>query len=160
MPQDHGIFITTRNDISSMNPPRRVAILDTLNSLIDFEMDFREFKFDRETTQKKLSSLSKFFEASAFLITLENKTDIIGTVMIHPVEMGSTRIALLGFMYITEKYRKQGYGKILMDNAEKISKQVGCQSIQLSVLSNNENAAEFYTALNFKPMITYMGKNI
>ena len=153
--------VITRSDLATLDRQRSKRLTDHLNSLIRFEMKFREFEFDRQTTQTEVQRLSRILTGDNILITLEERMGkVIGTVVVRPVQVGTGLIAYLGFLSIHEEYRRQVQAKTLMEHAETLSKQLGCSAVQLSVLANNDAAVEFYAAMNYNPMVTYLGKEL
>jgi ribosomal protein S18 acetylase RimI-like enzyme len=137
-----------------------LAIVETLNSLIEFELPMREFPFQRDSNTVKKERLIDHMSDGNYLLVLEHKKtrDIIGTVMIRPVETADYRVALFGYVTITKRYRNKGYGRDMMEQAEEIARNMECQAVHLAVLANNKGAQEFYTALKYQPTQINMGK--
>lgn len=154
------VSVITRSDLVALPRDRNARLTEHLNSLIRYEMKFREFEFDRVSTQKEVHTLGRFITGDNILITLEDEAEVVGSVVIRPVQIGNETISHLGFLYIGKRYRRKGYAKMLMKHAETLSKQLGCKAIQLGVLANNEAAVEFYAAMEYKPMLTYLGKEL
>ena len=57
-------------------------------------------------------------------------------------------------------FRGAGVGLKLMNEAEKIAKEKGCQRIELSLYSNNTSAQGFYQHLGFEPQRTILQKSL
>jgi len=68
-----------------------------------------------------------------------------------------------GFIYdifVEEKSRGKGIGKILMEKAESYCREKGYSRISLMVSTYNEPAIRLYTRMGFKTEQTYMGKEL
>ncbi|MCK4271257.1 GNAT family N-acetyltransferase [bacterium] len=53
-------------------------------------------------------------------------------------------------IFVAEDYRDKGYGKILIEKAKEVAKNVDARSIILETQTNNYNAIEFYKNFGFK----------
>lgn len=53
---------------------------------------------------------------------------------------------------VSIEYRRQGYGRLLMDHVVAMSQQQGCNLISLEVRSSNEAAMALYEGMGFKPV--------
>ena len=63
-------------------------------------------------------------------------------------------------MVILPEYRLKGYGKYLIEEAQKWAKERNLKSIELNVLSNNYSAIAFYEKVGFQNYQIKMRKNI
>ena len=58
--------------------------------------------------------------------------------------------ALLEDVFIEERYRGKGYGKLLVQEAIKLAKELGCYKIIATSRFERENVHKFYEGLGFK----------
>jgi ribosomal protein S18 acetylase RimI-like enzyme len=68
-----------------------------------------------------------------------------------------------GFIYdifVEEKSRRKGIGKILLEKAESYCREKGYSKIALMVATINDPATKLYCRLGFKPEHLYMGKEL
>jgi len=69
-----------------------------------------------------------------------------------------------GWIYyfgVDPKYQKRGYGRAIMDHAERLLRKRGCPKINLQVRSSNRNVIEFYQRLGFvTDDVLSMGKRL
>lgn len=87
-----------------------------------------------------------YLGADSYLIVL--RTDVlVGFVIFHMVdeEEGSVDTLL-----VNEKYRRKGYGRLLMNGAIQALYQLGAREITLTVGSHNHQAQHLYTSLGFR----------
>ena len=63
------------------------------------------------------------------------------------------KILYVSTLFVDEKYRRKGYGKILMEEMEKRAKNMGVNSIRLDTFS--WQGKEFYEALDYKVVGSY-----
>jgi Acetyltransferases len=157
------LWILPHEDIAKgLLPAWESAIVETLNGLIEYEAPLRTYQFQKDTGSIKKQHLIDFVREGSYLLVLEHKktNDVIGTVLVQPVKSVDHMVGLFGFLYINPQYRRKGYAEHLMQQAESISKKMGCSEIHLAVLSNNEHARAFYDAMNYEPTQVYLAKRI
>ncbi|MCD4650417.1 MAG: GNAT family acetyltransferase [Candidatus Cloacimonetes bacterium] len=67
----------------------------------------------------------------------------------------------VNYLAVSPRHRKQGYGKQLMNEVEKLLLKLGCPKINIEIRSTNEKVIEFYKRLgyNIEPIIC-MGKRL
>jgi N-acetylglutamate synthase-like GNAT family acetyltransferase len=72
---------------------------------------------------------------STHIFTLANDDDIIGTVEMYYYEImkDEKHVSILRSLYIVDKYRKNGYGRLLVNLVEKYSKELKFEEIMLFV---------------------------
>ena len=63
-------------------------------------------------------------------------------------------------LYIDEKYRRKGIGRILFEEVKKYAKEQNCKSIELEVWEFNESAKKFYENLGMKRRTYQLEYNI
>lgn len=163
MRKEDRTWILRHSDLSNLSPECATKILDTLNSLIKYEIPLRDFEFEKQTATGVKDKLSDLVTEGSYLVVVNNTdiSEIVGTAVLRPVTVhGKINVALLGFLYVNEKYRGKGYGKFIMATCESHAKKFNCTSVQLSVLGNNTSAKEFYDAVGYKPTQIFLAKNI
>lgn len=62
-------------------------------------------------------------------------------------------------LIVSNKYREQGYGKILLNSMEDYLKSEGCMDILIGVFAYNENAIKFYEKNNYHTRMIEMIKD-
>ncbi len=63
-------------------------------------------------------------------------------------------------LVISKKYRKKGYGKILLNYMEKYLLDIGCKDVLLEVFAYNENAIKFYKENGYHNRVIDMTKKL
>ena len=63
-------------------------------------------------------------------------------------------------LVISKKYRKKGYGKILLNYMEKYLFDIGCKDVLLEVFAYNENAIKFYKENGYHNRVIDMTKKL
>ena len=66
--------------------------------------------------------------------------------------------AYISKLYVAGSERRQGIGTLLMEDAIKVAKDFGCESIALTVSKENENI-KFYDKFNFLRCYQYDDKS-
>lgn len=61
-------------------------------------------------------------------------------------------------LVVLSKYRKKGYGKILLNSMEKYLKSVGCRDVLIGVFAYNDSAIRFYERNGYHIRMTEMVK--
>lgn len=69
-------------------------------------------------------------------------------------------IGTIPLLAVTESAQGAGVGRLLMLEAEKWAKSIGCRLLHLEVFANNESAQAFYQRLEFKAEMIHMVKPI
>ena len=123
---------------------------------ISNEREFRLWSSDRYKEYPALPSdinmnYLKCKESSNFYpFTLEDEGKIIGHIILRNPGDNKEKIRL-GFIIVDNNIRGKGYGKLLIKEAIKYSKEkLGAKEINLGVFTNNENALQCYKSVGFK----------
>ncbi|HVU37192.1 MAG TPA: GNAT family acetyltransferase [Opitutales bacterium] len=67
----------------------------------------------------------------------------------------------INYLAVSAKFRRQGLGRQLMDEAEKMLRQRKCPKISLQVRASNREVVEFYKRLGFAPDdVVSLGKRL
>lgn len=163
MKKNTELWMLSHDDVKKgLLPAWEAAIVEVMNELVDYERPLRHFDFQHEQNVGNKSCLIEFVTEGNYLLVLEYKLtrDIIGTIMIRPTQFDNDMVGLLGFLYVAPKYRRQGFGKHLLMNAENVSKKMGCNLVRLSVLGDNTQAKRFYAAMQYRDTEIQMAKSI
>ena len=89
------------------------------------------------------------YEGKMFLLKIKEK--IVGLVIgiinndeIDTYDFKAPKRGRIKELIVSEKYRKGGYGTILLEAMEKYLKSVGCKDILIGVFAYNNDAIKFY----------------
>ena len=134
------------------------------------ELHEAELPFDKNlnknyyNNKKEIKDLKKSISSrkKVFLVA-ESDNDVIGYVngyLIDKEEVYIQKVAYLDHLCVSEKYRKQGIGKMLIDEFTKIMKEKGVKFIKLNAFENNIPAVSLYKKENFKEYSIYYMKEI
>jgi ribosomal protein S18 acetylase RimI-like enzyme len=67
----------------------------------------------------------------------------------------------INYLAVAPKYRKRGVARQIMDEAERLLRQVGCPKINLQVRAANAQVIEFYKSIGFRvDDVISMGKRL
>lgn len=135
-----------------------------LNQLWDTEKVFYENLKDSyyisEKTNKEL--LADIVSRKKIFLVAEYKNEIIGLIdgkIIDDLEAYKEKIAYINRFVVDESYRKNGVGKLLIDEFSKIVKQKECKYLKLNAFEQNIPAIDFYKNYGFEEYsIMYMKK--
>ena len=79
------------------------------------------------------------------LLVLEDATGLIGSVMVgYEGHRG-----WINYLAVHPDHRGHGWGRVLMDAAERRLRDVGCPKVNLQVRSENQSAVEFYRRIGY-----------
>jgi ribosomal protein S18 acetylase RimI-like enzyme len=56
----------------------------------------------------------------------------------------------INYLAVSPKYQRQGFGRSMMEFAEKKLRALGCPKINLQIRARNSNVMQFYEHLGFK----------
>jgi len=79
------------------------------------------------------------------LLVLEEDNQLIGSVMVgYEGHRG-----WVNYRAVHPDHRRQGLGRLLMDEAERRLRDLGCAKVNLQVRASNETAREFYRQIGY-----------
>lgn len=107
--------------------------------------------------KKSISSREKLF------LVAELDNDVIGYVngyLIDKEEAYIEKVAYLDHLCVNEKYRKQGIGKMLIDEFTSMMKEKNAKFIKLNAFESNIPAVSLYKKEDFKEYSIYYMKEI
>lgn len=111
----------------------------------------RRYKEDiRSYIQEILNSKDKK------ILVLADEKDIYGLInyKIKQIKdnfsLKDSKVLWIDELVIDKDYRRKGYGKILIDEIKKISKQLNCDRIELNCWAFNKEAFDFYGKMGMK----------
>ena len=140
-------------------------ILKLAEELYEAELPFdKNLNENYYNNQKAKEDLKKLISSRkrTFLVAEEND-NLVGYVdgyIIEKEEVYIEKVAYLDHLCVTRKYRKQGIGKILIDEFAKIMKEKGVKYIKLNAFENNIPAVSLYKKEDFKEYSVYYMKEI
>lgn len=139
-------------------------ILKLAKELYEAELPFdKNLNKDYYNNQKVKDDLRKSISSrkKTFLVA-EKDRNLVGYVdgYLMDKEVYISKVAYLDHLCVSEKYRKQGIGKMLMDEFTKIMKEKDAKFIKLNAFENNIAAISFYKKEEFKEYSIYYMKEI
>jgi ribosomal protein S18 acetylase RimI-like enzyme len=120
---------------------------------------------DREKWNKHVVEVFENFskrEGSEIFIAEDERLRFIGYLFVGESSDMMTGLSF-GFIYdifVEEKYRGKGIGKMLLEKAESYCRKEGYSRIALMVAATNGSAIRLYSKMGFKPEQMYMGKEL
>ena len=87
------------------------------------------------------------------LLVAEEDGEILGSTVLAVLPgmaHGVSPFAVVEYVIVDEKYRRQGIGKLLMDYVIMRSREAGCYKIMLTSDRRREQAHDFYRSLGFE----------
>lgn len=89
------------------------------------------------------------------LLVAEEEGEIVGTtvlVILPGLSHRASPFAVMEYVVVDEKHRRQGIGKLLMDYAIIRAKEAGCYKIMLTSGKKRKDAHKFYESLGFEAL--------
>ena len=148
-----------------MKPRVRKAKLDDIPFLMHFMKGLVEAELPMDPTIRNsdvvyydLSEFIKRDDAELFVATLGDEIVASGYAKIvrdrHYLK--HDYYAYLGFMFVPQKHRDNGYNQLILDALIAWSKAKGINEIRLDVYDTNEPAIRAYKKAGFKPHLINM----
>jgi GNAT superfamily N-acetyltransferase len=123
------------------------AMADLLQELFTIEEDF---DFDRQAAVKGLSMILE--NPSAYISVARDSEKVIGIcsiqTLISTAEGGP--VGLIEDMVVTKAYRRQGVGKLIMNDIYRWAKDKQLTRLQLLADKNNTPALDYYQQMNWE----------
>lgn len=151
-------FITNIDSKEMMNITTRIATLEDLELLLEFEQGVIEFERKYDSTLK--TDHTNYYNIP-LLIESPNIQMIIAETTNQIVGCGYARIedakvylqhqkhAYLGFMFVKPDFRGKGINKIVIDTLKKWADSKGIFELRLDVYFKNIGAIKAYQKANF-----------
>ena len=140
-------------------------ILKLAKQLYEVELPFdKNLNKDYYNTKKAENNLKKSIKSkkNTFLVAEQDK-DLIGYIdgdLIDKEGIYINKVAYIEHLCVSEKYRKQGIGKMLIDEFTRLMKEKDAKFIKLNAFENNIAAISFYKKEEFKEYSIYYMKEI
>ncbi|MDG1039548.1 MAG: GNAT family N-acetyltransferase [Polaribacter sp.] len=140
--------------------------LPVLNSFMDALVDV-ERSMDTTLKDGKIVyyDLEGFIKSKhAILYVIELNTEIVASgyakINLDKTYLKHDKHAYLGFMYVKEKHRGNGYNKLIVDALLTWSKEKNISEIRLDVYNSNPSAIRAYEKVGFKKHMLKMRMDI
>jgi ribosomal protein S18 acetylase RimI-like enzyme len=79
------------------------------------------------------------------LVVLEDAGELIGSVMVgYEGHRG-----WVNYLAVHPRHQRQGVGRLLMDEAERRLRELGCAKVNLQIRTSNQAAAQFYRRIGY-----------
>ena len=152
-----------------MNPIIRKAtkedlpILDTfMDALVDAERPMDVTIKDGKVVYYNLESFINSDDAILYVAEINNELVASGYAKIKQdrVYLKHDKHAYLGFMFVPEKHRGNGYNKLIVDALLVWSKTKNISEIRLDVYNTNPSAIRAYEKVGFKKHMIKMRMNL
>lgn len=134
------------------------------------ELHEAELPFDKNlnknyyNNKKEIKDLKKSISSrKKVVLVAESDNDVIGYVngyLMDKEEAYIEKVAYLDQLCVSEKCRKQGVGKMLINEFTKIMKEKNAKFIKLNAFENNIPAVSLYEKEGFKEYSIYYMKEI
>ena len=112
---------------------------------------FKNHPISNHTEQFIINALR---DADALIISLVAEIDgrVVGHIAFSPVIIsdGTKDGYGLGPVSVLPDYQKQGIGRMLMEEAERLLREFGCPKLQLQVRTSNQGVIDFYHKIGYK----------
>ena len=148
------VRLATKNDL---------PILDTfMDGLVDAERPMDVTIKDGKVVYYDLESFINSDEAVLYVVELNDELVASGYAKIKPDReyLKHNQHAYLGFMFVPEKHRGNGYNKLIVDALLAWSKEKNIQEIRLDVYDSNPSAIRAYEKAGFKKHLINMRMDI
>lgn len=152
-----------------MSPIVRKATLKDLPILLEFEQSLIEAERPMDPNIKEdhisyydIALFIKDDDADVFVVELNNEIVASGYAKIKEDRhyFKHDKIGYLGFMFVPEQHRGNGYNKLIMDALLKWCKSREIYEIRLDVYDNNPSAIKAYEKVGMKKYLINMSLNI
>ena len=152
-----------------MNPTTRKAALSDLPVLLEFEQALIEAErpmdsqiMDGDISYYSISDLIKESESEVYIVEVENEIVASGYAKIKESfpYLKHKKQGYLGFMFVPEKHRGNGYNQLVLDALLAWCKKRAIFEIRLDVYDVNEPALKAYSKAGFKKHLVNMRLDI
>ena len=121
-----------------------------VGALFDLYRQFYKYRTNIKASTKYIKD--RINQNESFIFICFYKKEPAGFVQLYETfdSLNINKKLILYDLYVDKKYRKNGIGRKLMDQAKKLAKYKKIQNIELSTAKNNKNAQSLYESLDYK----------
>lgn len=116
-----------------------------------YESNFPGFVATQEFLARRRQALREAVRDPAqTVLVLEEGSQLVGFVwLVLEVDLAGRRRGEVAAVYVEPRWRGQGLGRRLMEEAEAVFRAWGCESVFLMVTASNEVAVNLYRSLGY-----------
>ena len=121
-----------------------------VGALFDLYRQFYKYRANLKASTKYIKD--RINQNESFIFICFYKKEPAGFVQLYETfdSLNINKKLILYDLYVDKKYRKNGIGRKLMDQAKKLAKFKKIQNIELSTAKNNKKAQSLYESLDYK----------
>tara|TARA_B100001996_G_scaffold55018_1_gene39022 strand:- start:649 stop:1095 length:447 start_codon:yes stop_codon:yes gene_type:complete len=121
-----------------------------VGALFDLYRQFYKYRTNIKASTKYIKD--RINQNESFIFICFYKKEPAGFVQLYETfdSLNINKKLILYDLYVDKKYRKNGIGRKLMDQAKKLAKFKKIQNIELSTAKNNKKAQSLYESLDYK----------
>ena len=121
-----------------------------VGALFDLYRQFYKYRANLKASTKYIKD--RINQNESFIFICFYKKEPAGFVQLYETfdSLNINKKLILYDLYVDKKYRKNGIGRKLMDQAKKLAKYKKIQNIELSTAKNNKKAQSLYESLDYK----------
>ena len=121
-----------------------------VGALFDLYRQFYKYKTNLKASTKYIKD--RINQNESFIFICFYKKEPAGFVQLYETfdSLNINKKLILYDLYVDRKYRKNGIGRKLMNEAKKLAKFKKIQNIELSTAKNNKKAQSLYESLDYK----------
>ena len=138
------------------------VLMEFMKGLVDAERPMDPTIKDGNVVYYDLSEIIKNEESDLYVVELNNQLVASGYAKIKDDRpyLKHDKQGYLGFMFVPEKYRGNGYNQLIMDVLLKWCKERNINEIRLEVYEDNPSAIRAYEKAGMKKHMINMRMNI
>ena len=121
-----------------------------VGALFDLYRQFYKYRANLKASTKYIKD--RINQNESFIFICFYKKEPAGFAQLYETfdSLNINKKLILYDLYVDKKYRKNGIGRKLMDQAKKLAKFKKIQNIELSTAKNNKKAQSLYESLDYK----------
>ena len=159
-------------EIREYEPGDRARLIEIMEAFQDYLANIDGMKRLRRMPEYGESYVDRLLrnveDNSGVIYLAEYEGQIIGLVAIiiekqsesDLLECIPSKCGRILELYVEPELRKQGIGKLLIENSEEFAKQQGCDIVRIEVFEPNTNAHHLYIELGYQDRLIDMIKKI
>ena len=144
-----------RNDIRDIGNIDRSEIINQIyyhknENLVLKKKYYNILGWDPKEIERNIKNLYDLYDRGGSFLGLFQEKRIVGVIALECKFIGTNMDQLqVVFLHIDKNFRKQGYGKILMNQAKVRAKELGAKKLYISA-TPSKNTVDFYMHLGCK----------
>ena len=154
-------------EVRLATPEELPALISIQRETQDLHVAYDPTCFRRSTDGELTAAMGEYLAAEQTVVWIAWVADVPAGFLVFKISTApetaycyARNDGLIDELAVAERFRRQGVGRALMDQAERYAASQGCSELRLGVMISNTAARQFYAAIDFEPVLENWRKRL